>query len=1214
MNLPSAAGFTQSLFDCRDAAVAGGKAINLGRLLRAGFPAPAGFVVTTHAHRAADGAGVPDAVAADIRAAYRAIGGGAVAVRSYAPAEDMAGASMAGQYETFLDIEGEENVVDAVRRCWESLHAPRIRAYLKEHEIDPARVAMAVVVQRLVPADVAGVLFTANPQNSTRREMLIEASWGLGESVVSGRVQPDVLHLDFATGRVLAATIADKQTLLAAGNPAQQPVDDARRRQPCLKGRDVHALWQLGRRIAAHFGAPQDIEWAISGGEIFLLQSRPITTRQEAEAYDDVLRDTRRHLREEIAAGRGPWALHNLAETLAHPTPLTWSVIRGFMSGAGGFGEMYRHAGFAPSAAVCRDGFLELIAGRIYMDAARMPEMFFEGFPFAYDLEELKRSPDASQSPPTLPRGSFSARASAEKKLGAVQATLRKLAAGYDRILHAEAFPAIARYVAEARKTDLAALTAEDLIALWHRHEAQALQKFAPQSLMPSLISGMALGELLAFLAEHFWDEDPDALAQLISSGGPANRTLLADAELYEVAKGNRTLEAWLADHGHRASWEFDLASPRWRETPAAAQEMAAHLAKGEAPMERHERHSAAVNQRLDALRSRLPRSDRAELDRRVDLVRRYVAFREDGKDFLMLGYDLLRDVALEAGRRLEAGPDVFYLTREDLFDSLRVGFAPFHLIEQRKAAYQAEARMTLPRVIDAAALESLGESPRAAAPAAGGHKAFCLSGGTATGLAVILHSPTDAGELTPGYILVCPSTDPSWTPLFANAAGLVLECGGTLSHGAVVAREMGLPAVVLPEATRIFSPGQHISLNGDDGWVGPAPDAAAAQGAANPPPTPATPAVDPEDTRVAARLIPPPAGAKDRRAAKVRNIAALLWAVFLLAFFLLPAHWAAGPTIAAMDTLLWPLVRAIGRPATVALVAAALALVTLLIQRFGTDNPRLLEAKKRAAALRKQAATLPVACPRQKALERLAAPVQWRTLLAALLPVGLLLGPMCLPFVWFAQRIDPLLANAPPGSALQIVATIDGEYTGPLKIELPPGLTLRSGQPVRTLPPTRAILQHLLVLYRLPHPQPADPWEVQLAPDLSRDQTAADLQAYLAAGLPPQGITWQVDAAAGGDFAIKVTAGEPQETAVAATVRLGDDLPPGVKKVLGPAGSPLRQVELVYPKPNVEPEFWRPLAFMGGRLGAWDIGWLWLYVLAYVPVLFFARWALRVA
>ena len=190
-------------------ALVGGKGASLGRLIRAGFQVPGGFVVNTHAYRLAyipapeSGtiAEVPQEIAQEIRDRYEQMGRGTVAVRSSATAEDLAAASMAGQCETFLDISGDEALIEAVRNCWASLHTERIRAYLHEHEIDQSLVAMAVVVQRLVPADVAGVLFTADPSGGGRKEMLIDANWGLGETVVGGHVQPDVLRLDAATGR-----------------------------------------------------------------------------------------------------------------------------------------------------------------------------------------------------------------------------------------------------------------------------------------------------------------------------------------------------------------------------------------------------------------------------------------------------------------------------------------------------------------------------------------------------------------------------------------------------------------------------------------------------------------------------------------------------------------------------------------------------------------------------------------------------------------------------------------------------------------------------------------------------------------------------------------------------------------------------------------------------------------------------------------------------
>jgi pyruvate,water dikinase len=1189
----------------------GGKAVNLGRLLRAGFPVPDGFVVTTRAWEGRDeqhgrsDIGRASVVSEEILSAYRELGSPVVAVRSSATMEDGTVASMAGQYETVLNVAGEQALLDAVRHCRASLDAPRVHTYLSEHGIDRARVAMAVVVQRLVPADVAGVLFTTNPQDGRHQEMLLEASWGLGEMVVSGQVQPDVLRLEQDTGRVVEASIADKKVRLAAGTCDDDFVSEPRRWKSCLRGRDVYRLWQLGKRVAEHFDCPQDIEWAIHGGQLYLLQSRPITTLVDAEAYEQVLRATQDHLRQQATAGRGPWVLHNLAETLPHATPLTWSIIQRLMSGSGGFGTMYRQVGFNPSAVVCREGFLECIAGRIYMDVARAPEMLFEDFPFAFDLDELKQNPDTSQIPPTLPRRSFLSRCKAQRKLKAVQVRLNALSATLEQELRGSLFEDIAAFAAGAQRADLGSLLTYQLLEQWEGEERRILEEFAPRLLLPSLIAAMSMGELRTFLQETLWDEDAEALAQFLSSGGEPDRTVIASAELYKVGKGTRSLEMWLAQHGHRAAGELDLAQPRWRDCPTSVQEMADRLATGDGPMERHRRNAEAVEKQMARLCSLLSAGQCRELNRLVSLVQRYIALREDCKDYLMLGYDLLRDLALEAGRRLDIGNDVFYLTHDELFEALRVGFAPYHLIEQRKTTYQTEVRFALPRVIETKSIDSLGERPRVA-PQAGGHKALGISAGEAQGPVKTLRCPEDAGELGHGYILVCPSTDSSWTSLFVNAAGLVMECGGTLSHGAVVAREMGLPAVVLPGATGLFADGEQVYVDGSRGWVGPYRHAASEAEA---------PQVASEDTSIPRELIPPPAGRRDRVAARLSAGLAAAWMVYLAAFLVLPQPWVRQPTMRTLDGVLWPIARSLGKPAVVALVAMGVALLALLVQRLVTDNRRLWEAKRRAGVLRRQAQSLPENSPRRTTLMRVTAAVQTRTLLAAMIPVGILLGPMVMPFIWFQERIDPAAWNPPAGSAVQIVAMVDSNWRQPIRIDVPPHVAVDDSTPAsRMLPPLRETLEHLLVLYRQPRDDPSQPWELKLAPDLGREQTIHDLQTYLDAGVPPQGITWLIHPPSNlsGRFPVIVTAG--QSPPVAANVVVGNKYPPAPCHVVGSTGSPVKEVRAVYPRPTYEPVFWQPLAPLSTRLAAIDPGWLWLYILVYLVTLALAKVLMKVA
>jgi len=301
-----------------DIAVAGGKGANLGELTRAGIPVPPGFAVTTRAYiefldqnalaieiaRRLEGidpgnprslatassevqslitaAPVPDATAAEIRGLYDQLGGGPVAVRSSATAEDLASASFAGQQATFLNVVGAEVVVDAVRRCWASLFEPQAIAYRTRAGVDHASVAIAVPVQSMVPAGRSGVMFTVNPVTASPDRIVVEAVYGLGEALVSGVVTPDMYIVDKETGAIIERAPAEQDqrlTLASAGSGTEwQPVPADLRHAPKLTDEEVTALAGMGVRIENHYGSPQDIEWAMADGEIYILQSRPITT------------------------------------------------------------------------------------------------------------------------------------------------------------------------------------------------------------------------------------------------------------------------------------------------------------------------------------------------------------------------------------------------------------------------------------------------------------------------------------------------------------------------------------------------------------------------------------------------------------------------------------------------------------------------------------------------------------------------------------------------------------------------------------------------------------------------------------------------------------------------------------------------------------------------------------------------------------------------
>jgi pyruvate,water dikinase len=1207
-----------SLADSRDKQLVGGKAINLSRLIQAGFPVPDGFTVTTQAYllgrKQADG-GIPSEISRSILGAYRRMGSPPVAVRSSATAEDLADASMAGQYETILDVRDESALLTAVARCWKSLDTPRTRSYLAERGIAMDAVSMGVVVQQLIPADVAGVLFTANPRVGALHQMLVESSWGLGEAVVSGVVQPDTLILDRATGVVQEAVIADKEKWFPPGGTGVEQVPDPLRKKTSLNSQDVHGLWKLGLKVMQHFGSAQDIEWAIHKGKIYLLQSRAITTLEEIESYERTLAKTRLALREARQDGRGEWVRHNISETLPHPTPLTWSVVRQFMSGDGGFGRMYQEVGFKPSMVVCKEGFLDLVAGRIYMDLSRGAEIFSENYPLRYDVELLRADPNAAQAPPSVPKGGWRQLRELGDLSKQVNDRLTKLSQDLDKRLNEKLIPEFEKWVSQEKQRDLIALDNDAWLALWEERRARVMDDFGSQAMLPSMVAGMAMERLREFLAETFWDEEAAELANELSGAAEPDLTILGTEGLYQIATGQGSLEEWLSIHGHRAPEEFDLATPRWRERMEAVQSMASHLAGSMSPLVRHHERAAASKRRAAELETRLSAAQRQQFRHHLDLAHRYLPFRENGKFYLMLGYDLLRDMALDAGRRLQIGPEVFLLNFEELRDALRTGYAPLHLLEERRMLRAAEARIDLPRVIADADIERI-PLPQSI-PRTGQTRAFPISGGVSTGPVKIVLSPEKAGELGSGYILVCPSTDPNWTPLFVNAAGLVLERGGALSHGAVVAREIGIPAVVVDGATKIFTENQRLIVDGNLGTVTDADTQANVEGMA----ATKLDGTDPNDTRIPAMRRPPLPGPIERSNTKWRNRMLIVWGLFFAATFLLPAPWVHNRVMQALDALLLPIFAAVGGPVTVTVVAVALALFSMVGQRFLTDNSRLLAAKKRANALRKEGVLLPQDSPRARLIRQLTAPVQLRILSASLFPLILILGPMVMVFLWFPARIDPMSWNPAPGSTAFITAMVAGDHGAPIHLTHDAKLVLADQSPAtQSIPLIRPVLEKLQANWRAPQELPAGtPWNLRAAAEATKTAMLDDLAAFLRNPMPARPITWSLELPDGHPGRYRVSLSTEGEEPVEIHLVAGNGVPPENKQDLGDGRGPVQFLDLGTSSSGIQSVrvtyreqlvkggkiFWKPVEFL---VRPWLPAWLIVYLLAYLPPMFLLR------
>ncbi|WP_245827855.1 PEP/pyruvate-binding domain-containing protein [Sinomonas mesophila] len=901
---------------------AGGKAANLGEMLAAGFEVPDGFCILASAYREAldraEARGLAEAVDAEedggrrlelaarlrerladvglapeleaaVRAAYEGLSRGlspadgpagapvAVAVRSSATAEDLPGASFAGQQETFLNVVGADAVLDAVRRCWASLWTDRAVAYRRATGYPGSEAALAVVVQPLVDAAVAGVLFTADPVAGSRTRMVIDASPGLGESVVSGAVDPDRFVAEAGTGRLLESRAGAKglavRPVAGGGTERVAPAGDPSALS--LGAGDVAALAALGRRLEAHFGAPQDAEWALGAdGRLWLTQTRPITTLHpvpERPAAPE-------------AGGVRAWFCFSLAQGLTRPlTPMGVAALRTVA------GSIAAQAGFPPSDAASGPPVVQAAGGRLFIDVTtvlrsrvgRWLAPRFLGVMEARSAGILRRLADDPRFPldirtalPLLRRVAPIAarnrvpetlvRALARPRAGLAgvrrfgTALERKLAPGtggpaarLDRardLLAREAFPIVPATLPVAAAGFMCARIASVLLrGIARPGELQGVLRGLPNN--PTT----QMDEELRALAGRIRHEAPEAAAGLAGREGTELAARLGDGTLPAVlAEG---LREFLQRYGHRAVAEIDVGMPRWREDPAPVLSMVSAMMLGDPDAGSF---SAAARAGEDAARSLAARArDRgrfrgAAVARLLARARALAGLREQPKFFLVRVFDAARTELVSVGRHLaDAGVlddpgDVFFLDFAEASSALEVAAAGRGsrpgtggsesddgarlrgLVADRRADYARELRRRhIPRVLLSDGTEPEAASAPEAAAGAPGHDtdAGTLTGvpasaGTVTAPARVVLDPT-AASLAPGEVLVAPSTDPGWTPLFVTAGALVMEMGGANSHGAVVAREYGIPAVVgVPGATERIRTGDRVEVDGAAGTV----------------------------------------------------------------------------------------------------------------------------------------------------------------------------------------------------------------------------------------------------------------------------------------------------------------------------------------------------------------------------------------------------------
>lgn len=781
--------------DPSDVDLVGGKAANLAALLRLGdVRVPDGFCVTTAAFRRSMTADLVDAIAA---ALARRAPETAWAVRSSATAEDGGGASFAGQHDTFLDVRGVDAVVDAIGRCWASLTSERAVAYRRQAGIDDGDVAMAVVVQELVDPIASGVLFTAHPLTGNRRDTVVEAVAGLGEALVSGRAEAD------------SWTVRNGVVTASAGAGA------------VLADDDVLAVAAVGRRIEAAFGAPQDIEWCIDGDGIAVVQSRPITTLFPIPVRDD----DAPHLY--LSVGH--------QQMMTDPfRALGWSLWQRQamtpMFEAGG--RLWVDVAVPLSMPGPREGLLAM-TGRsdpLTGDALRtalgvddaLPPPAPSPAPIDPDPELVARFVDQGHASTEALRVAFDGVSGA--------AVFDVIGEGIDRLKTWLTDPAHGRLIMAGME---ASWWLDDHLGEWlgERGAVDRLTRSAPGNVTSAM--GLALAEVADLVRPH-----PALVAFLEQADDGFVDDLAAAAErgdLPGAAEVHDAIVAFLDRYGMRCAGEIDVTRPRWHERPSALLGPlladVRHLAPGEAArrFERGEAEAEAEERAILARLRALPDGEAkaAEAEQMIRRVRTFIGYREFPKFVIVSQLDLHRRALWrEAEALAEAGvlavaDDLAHLTFDEARDVVEHRRADRALIERRKAEHRVNATLTPPRVLTSEGEALHGRYRRNDAPE-GALVGLGVSAGVVEGTVRVVDDPAGV-VLGPGEILVTAHTDPSWSPLFVAATGLITEVGGLMTHGAVVAREYGLPAIVgVVDATTNLRDGQRVRLDGTSGTVVP--------------------------------------------------------------------------------------------------------------------------------------------------------------------------------------------------------------------------------------------------------------------------------------------------------------------------------------------------------------------------------------------------------
>lgn len=845
-----------SLSDTRAAlASIGGKGLSLAKLAQAGFPIPNGFHITTDAYCAfieSNGlqprilallkdvdpalpsaletasisisrlfaeSKIPTDIASVITEAYTDLTRQAkienrksVAVRSSATAEDLPEASFAGQQETYLNIRGEDQLLDAVKKCWASLWTARAIAYRANQGIDPDTVALAVLVQEMVDAEFSGILFTANPITGHRDEMIINAAWGLGEAIVSGRVSPDTITAEKVTGKVKQYDVAKKtvRTVTAESGTREETLKGWQRRSKVMKEAQIRELVSIARRIESFYGSPQDIEFCFAQNRFFIVQSRPITAMP--------------------------------------PEPLEWIIpVKGAVLARGSFAEFVPEPVsplFATLAVpIAQKTTCELMGSIGVTDEnsyvfAVLNDYVYVGFIFSPKMTWQMIKASFQLLGPIIRTAEQRARESRDKFLSVVQKwqvrdvtslTPSELLQGT-----CEIFTETSLYYNMAQSGTIPTSMMTEVVFGWvYKKLMKHKDDPAPETfLFGTENHAMRADKALWDIA--VWIKTQPALMKYLSGASADEIGTVFHAKHKpnpELAEFSERFGTYLREYGH-AIYDLDFAKPTPAEDPTPLLEtLKVYLAGRNDPYERQrnelelsERAAVKIIKRLDPLRRRW-------FVKLLKSAQDKAPMRENSIADLGLGHPQIRRMLGEFGRRLaeaEAIPvasDIYWLEEYELnsLATLLENDEPLPHFAGEIAARKAKWE-SMRHIVPPTTLPKIGWMNKffpSNEQAGNMLKGFAASAGKVTARACVMLGPEDFSKMHTGDVIVAGITTPAWTPLFARASAIVTDIGGPLSHSSIVAREYGIPAVLATGVgTRRIHDGDLITVDGSEGRV----------------------------------------------------------------------------------------------------------------------------------------------------------------------------------------------------------------------------------------------------------------------------------------------------------------------------------------------------------------------------------------------------------